>query len=152
MNKRDIEKMIPAAIESIKTAGISDKNDDVLKKWRSQISEFGAAIVMSNLKSAILFYSEQSGADVDRPKLLHAICLTLVNSRGCITAGQTLYDNLQGAALPVNKAKRALYDYSEQDPVKAKENIVNAARAVKLAFNIYNLVPDTAAQEEGEGQ
>ena len=121
MNKNLINNEIKAAYDALRESGIVDaKSGKIKKTYRGQISSFGAAVTMGSLVSAIAFFSENGGSDGERSKLMDAILFVLKKERGI--KEQTLFDY-------VIKHKE------EQD--ECKEEIMNAAIALKLAMNLY---------------
>ena len=121
MNKNVINQEIKVAYDALKESAIADSNNTIVKTFRGQISTFGAAVSMGSLLPAIAFFSEKGGSDVDRTKLLDAIIKILQNT---------------------NKTKeKNLYDYVLNNPEdECKEEILNAAIALKLSMNLYKLV------------
>ncbi|MBR5597142.1 MAG: hypothetical protein IKW30_07025 [Lachnospiraceae bacterium] len=123
MNKNLINHEIQAAYDALRESKIVDENDGSIKKtYRGQISSFGAAITMGSLISSVAFFSADGGSEVERSKLMKAILLVLKKERGV--------------------SENKLFDYvvnhkTEQD--KCKEEILNAAIALKLAMNLYKL-------------
>lgn len=121
MNKNLINDEIKSAYDALRESGIVDvKTGKIKKTYRGQISSFGAAVTMGSLVSAIAFFSENGSSDVERSKLMDAILLVLKQERGV--------------------AEKRLFEYvinhkEEQD--KCKEEIINAAIALKLAMNLY---------------
>ena len=125
MNKKTVNDLIPYAYEALRESGIA-KNGRIDKKYRSQISSFGAAITMGSLLSAIAFFSDEGSAEVDRQKLMDAILYILKNHKKCGDDIKKLYEY-------VNKQKNNSSNY------KAQEDIINAAISLKLAMNLYTL-------------
>jgi CRISPR-associated protein Cmr5 len=120
MNKKVVDQMIPKAVEVLKTAGIVD-DGKISKTFRGQISTFGASVMNGSLLAAVAFFSAQGGAAVERQKLMNAINL-LINP---------------------DAEKKALFDYTKEqvkrNENKCREDILNAAIALKLAMNVYIL-------------
>lgn len=125
MNKKTVNDMIPYAYEALRESGIA-KNGRIDKKYRGQISSFGAAITMGSLLSAVAFFSDKGSAEVDRQRLMDAILYILKYQKKCGDDIKKLYEY-------VNKQKDNSSNY------KAKENIINAAISMKLAMNLYTL-------------
>lgn len=123
MNKTRIDQMIPSAYKALSDCGIA-KNGKIVKTYRGQISTFGAAISGGSLIAAVAFFSEKGASDTERPALMKAIYSLIIGK-----------DATQ---------KNALFDYVVNQ-VKAgkesacKEDIINAALALKLAMNVYEL-------------
>lgn len=123
----NIDAMIGRAIEVLDTVGIvqTDKKDDkkyINKSFRGQISSFGAAVQMGSLISAVAFYSSQGGAETDRSKLMDAIYLLVTNEK-----------TVQEKAL-----LRLVVDKKV-----TKQQAIDAAVAIKLAMNAYELRSET---------
>jgi CRISPR-associated protein Cmr5 len=114
MNKSKVDEWLPKAYDLIEEK-ISN-NGQVDKGYRGQISAFGVAIQMGSILSAIAFFgSEQSNAKVDRKKILEII--------------QELIHPEEGNLLK----------YAQKNREVAKEEILNAAIATKLALNLFQL-------------
>lgn len=127
MNKNLINEQIGIAYEAIKATGISKDGISVEKTFRGQISTFGAAIMMGSLEAAIAFFSDNGGASVERKRLIDAIVM-LVEKRD-----QRL-QKIEGKSTGMR-----LIQYSGKYGSEAKENILNAAIAIKLAMNVFEL-------------
>lgn len=126
MNKTAIDRNLSYAYQGIIDAKIS-KDGKVNKSYRGQISTLGAAITMGSVKSAICFFSEKANnnSDVDRSKLLDAIYYVLRNSEDTKEKYKDV-KNLKSYVLNADSDKEVL-----------KEDIVNAAIAIKLAMNLF---------------
>lgn len=125
MNKNVINQEIDAAYHALQSAGIAN-NKEIDKTFRGQIAAFGAAVSMGNLLAAIAFFSEKGGASVERQKLLDAIYEIICQYGSIKERGKDLYDYV----------RRAM-DAGEAET--CKEDIINAAIALKLAMNLYHL-------------
>jgi len=127
MDKRIVDKLLPSAYKAIETYKIFE-NGKVNNTFRGQISAFGAAVSMGSLLSAVAFFSAKGGSDVDRPKLMMAI-----------------YDIVTGKQLnpDADDSKIALFNLiknkRDENSGINKEQIINAAIAIKLAINLYPL-------------
>lgn len=125
--KQRIEKYLPAAIKLISTVEIADRNGIVANEFNGYFSSFGAAIVLSGLKPALAFYSnENPDTTKNRAKILIAIYKLVVNANA--------HDNIKA---------RALLDYVLSpgvDEEKIKSEIIDASVALKLAVRTYKLV------------
>jgi CRISPR-associated protein Cmr5 len=135
MNKRKVNELIPKAYrvlrevkienEDKKKKGDSDpydrivENNKISKKWLGQISSFGAAIATGSLLSAVAFFNDQGGAELNRKLLIMAIG-KLINSEDLL---KEVHESMKDA---VNEHKM-------------KEEIINAAIALKLSMNLYDL-------------
>ncbi len=126
MNKIAIDRNLPYAYKAIIDAEIS-KDGKVNKSYRGQISTLGAAITMGSIKSAICFFSEKANnnSDADRSKLLKAISYVLKNS-----------EDTREQYKKVDDFKVYILN-SDLDIEALKEDIINAAIAIKLAMNLF---------------
>lgn len=129
MNKRTVNEEIDVAYEVLKTSKIADGNK-INKAFRGQISSFGAAAATGSLPAAIAFFSDQGGASVERTKLMKAIFDILVK-KNKLSENQTSVSDKEAA--------RMLFNYAKDKPNEAKEEVMNAAIALKLAMNLYEL-------------
>ena len=109
----------------------------VQRTYRSQISNFGAAVTMGSIKSAVAFFSQQGKAVADRPKLLQAMYFIISN----------------GEILTPDEIFKWL---CSQDQSEVREKFINASVALKLAMNFYKLLPeknsDNAQKGDGESE
>lgn len=124
MNKKRIEGNIMKAYELIEKAGILEKDGSLQRTYRGYISTFGAAVTMGSLKAAITFYSEPGEAKGQRDCLMRIICALVMKEEYCKMEKTSLLNYVDNA-----KDKRA-----------AKDEICDAAIAVKLAMNMFKLV------------
>ena len=122
MNKNTVDQEINIAYEALAEVGIA-QNGKIEKTYRGQISSFGAAVTMGSLLSAIAFFSQDGGSDVSRSKLMDAILIVL-KKRGI-----------------AKESFQKLFDYAKSSGEEGcKEDIINAAIALKLSMNLYELV------------
>lgn len=106
------------------------ENGKITKTFRSQISSFGAAVAMGNLKSAVAFFSEQAGASVPRENLIRAIWFVLKRSEG-ITKEKIMNEKIQ---------TDEIFAYvCENDSIALKNAFLDASVAIKLAMNLFDL-------------
>jgi CRISPR-associated protein Cmr5 len=135
MNKRVVDAWIPVAYQAISRTKIANEKDEVEKSFRGQISTLGASIEMGSLLSAVAFFSAQGSSTIERQKLVKAIYFVIMNSE--LSPAQLAGDE--------KIADTALYKYvcqnadNIQDYRKAKEKVLNAAIAIKLALNLFKL-------------
>lgn len=133
MNKKEVNANIDYAYEALKECHIATDNK-IVKTFRGQISSFGAAVEMGSLKPAILFFSDQGGSSVKRTNLMQAIQYVLLKGNK---------GEMQGS-----EDKPGLYVYikdQEQKGIpeyKLKERVLNAAIAIKLAMNLFELTKE----------
>lgn len=125
MNK---DEMIARAIPLLKDAGIVNidektNSEYIVKTFRGQISSFGAAVEMGSLVSAVAFFSSKGGSVTERPKLMEVIYL-LITEKDKKNIGNR--DTLLNYVIEHNDAL-------------LKRQIIDAAVAVKLAMNAYEL-------------
>ena len=140
MNKRVVDSWLNIAYNAIEKCGISEMKDGVKciqRTYRSQISNFGVAVTMGSIKSAVAFFSQQGKAVADRPKLLQAMCFIISN--GDILTPDEIFKWL-----------------CSQDQSEVREKFINASVALKLAMNFYKLLPeknsDNAQKGDGESE
>lgn len=157
MNKNVVARQIPLAYKALENSdivGIKDGYKLVPKGYRGQISSFGAAVTMGSLIPAVAFFSKKIGdkssnsnEDIDRTKLMKAVFLLLKDDADSYgTAEQKMrfanasdlmqyICNISENETDMEKRKKALK--------KCKEEIENAAIALKLAIGLYlNSVPE----------
>lgn len=134
MNKRKVEKYLPLAIEAInydeckilKELKEKDTNKEykaIPKTFRGYISSFGAAVTMGSFKSAVAFFSTQSGADEPRQELMRALWYMV--KKEWKSASEVC-----NAVLRVSDKKEL---------ATLREDFLNASVAVKLALNAFKL-------------
>ena len=134
-----IDELIANAIPILKNTGIVKKDEKtgeeyILRSFRGPISSFGAAVEMGSLLSAVAFFSKKGGSDTDRPKLMQAIYMLITNT----------IENCDEKAL-------LLYVAANNTPT-LKRNVIDAAVALKLAMNAYELRDkDDKPKSEGSG-
>ena len=118
--------------EALIALGIAE-NGKIVKTFRGQISSFGAAVSMGNLKSAVAFFSEQAGASVPRENLLRAICYVLQRDQGAEAE----------AIHPKNIKTDKIFDYiCAHESVQLKNKFLDASVALKLAMNLFELIKE----------
>lgn len=127
MNKTKVDKLLPEAYEALENFEIASKGK-IDKKFRSYISTYGAAITMGSLLSATAFFSAKGSAAEDRYKLLNAIYYLIAES------GKSVSDIKNYDLFNYIKDK----EKTGEGP-KVKEEVINAAIALKLAMNLYEL-------------
>lgn len=125
MNKEKVNENMEKAYEAIAKTGIC-QNGVIKKTFRGQVSTFGAAVSMGSLLPAIAFFSDNGSSSVERRKITEAIYMIIKPE----AAG-----NVKDAALYMY-AKQQINDKKEES---CKEEILNAAIALKLAMNLYKL-------------
>lgn len=131
MNKQRVNDWIAPAAEALKKTGIA-QNGKVDPKFRGQISTFGAAVTMGSLKAAAAFFSQQGGAAVPRELLLKAMYYVIT---GNIAEPQAVFAYI-----------------CEHDSIHTREQFVDAAIALKLAMNLYDMGENKNAKPESAVQ
>jgi len=131
--KKAIDALIPKAYDVLDLVGIA-VGGVIDSSWRGQVSAFGSAIRNGSLIAAVAFFSEDGSASVKRSLLIVAIERVL-----------DLED------------KVSLFEYiRKQTDIdaerKAKQMIINAAVALKLAMNLYEFKKKDAFQSTGGAQ
>jgi len=124
--KKRIEQYLPDAIEIIEKVKIADQNGNVNNKFNGYFSSFGAAIVLSGIKSALAFYSNKKTAK-ERVKILQAIYMLIVPGHN-------------REEIPAEKALLEYYIDNENNDPLLKQKILDAAIALKLAVRTYKLI------------
>lgn len=124
MNKNTINEEILIAYDVLSETKIAkkEKTGDAMiinRTYRGQISSFGAAVIMGSLLSAIAFFSDDGNSKVTRSCLMDAILLVIKKKNPDIIVHKTLYE------------------YAKDKGDNCKEDIINAAIALKLAMNLY---------------
>ncbi len=127
MNKNRVDHMIPKAYRALTDCGIAQMTPSgvcqIPKVFRSYISNFGAAITMGSLCSAVAFFSRNTEkTKEDRNLLMDAIYLLITGN----------------APNPENNLLTLVCAEQEQAPLK--EQIIDAAIALKLAMNLCEQV------------
>ena len=118
MNKQRVNSWIARAAEALVKTGIVE-NGKINSTFRGQISTFGAAVTMGSLKAATAFFSQQGSASVHRELLLQAMHY--------VVTGEL-------------KAPSEVFAYiCNHDDVQTRDRFLDAAIALKLAMNLYDL-------------
>ncbi len=119
MDKNRVEELIPKAMESVEKFII--KNNSVASEFKGYISTFGAGIVQNGLLSTLAFYENKSAnTNEDRSSLLKAI-FYLIDKKSMEEFEESLLK----------------YVLEKDDRDYIKEEIVNAAIAIKLALRTF---------------
>lgn len=119
MNKKRVNEWLLIAKDALEKSEIVE-NGKINKTYRGQISSFGAAVVMGSLPAAVAFFSEQGGSTVDRTKLLVAMYYCIFQEK---------------------KSEKEILDFVvKNDTIEMREKFTDAAIALKLAMNFFELV------------
>ena len=132
MNKNRVDGYLGTAVLLLKDDNIGvatakkgeTEKTCIEKTFRGCIASFGAAITMGSLKAAVAFYTKKGKASVDRQNLMKMIYRLVVPE----SEQNDKYD-----LLPY------VIGYKD-DSNELKEKICDAAIALKLAMNMYELV------------
>jgi CRISPR-associated protein Cmr5 len=152
----NVDHLIGRAVGILRDVGIVQEDENnklyILKTFRGQISSFGAAITMGSLTSAVAFYSDKGGSDTDRYRLMNAIYLLVeedeeTQKEAEIEIKKDKPKNLKDKSDSQNvqtvtpKAYLLNYviDHQNDTTLNLKAKIVDAAVALKLAMNAYEL-------------
>ena len=126
MNKR-IDSLIPKAIEAVKTIEEGMERKKLPSEYKGYVSSFGAAVLQSGLKAAIAFYESKSSSSVPNKKPLMLAILELITDKK-----------------PDKKNKDSLLKYViKNDSLELKDEILDAAAALKLAINTFEMKGDS---------
>lgn len=137
MNKIKVEKLIPIAIECIeKTKLIIVKENKIPKEFNGYISNFGASIIQSGLMSTVAFFeAKDTSSNQDRSKLTKLI-LNVINKEK---------DRNFEIDEKINLLDYILKNESKKNIVK--EEVINAAIAVKLAMRVFEFTDEMDSKE-----
>ena len=119
MNKKRVDGWILKAKDAIEKSGISE-NGKVEKGFRGKISSFGAAMVTGSFKSAVAFFVDKGDSGVNRQLLLVAIYYVIHEQ--------------------IVTPQKVLEYVCANDNKEVREQFLDAAIAIKLALNFYELV------------
>lgn len=125
--KKDIEKLIPRAVEAIEQI-LLNSDEQVPKEYKGYAASLGPSIINSGLKPALAFYTDTHREKQDerekvlRLKLLQAIYFTLEN----VEISDIKSDTLFREVLSPN-----------QNELLWKNKIMNASIALKLALRTF---------------
>ncbi len=137
MSKQRIDEYLPYAYDALKECGIA-VNNEISKTFRGQISTFGAAITMGSLLASVAFFSEQGSATTERQKLMKAIHYVIFKSEN------------KDVSECSNNSLFLLVKNTQKDRIDSlKQNILDAAIAIKLAMNLYNLKNEKSEKNGG---
>jgi CRISPR/Cas system type I-B associated protein Csh2 (Cas7 group RAMP superfamily) len=134
---RAVDVLIPKAYETLQKVGIAE-GDSIKKGFRGQIATFGSVVKNGSLLAAVAFFSAQGSSDVQRERLMMAIWL-LLDSENTIALPDEKDEDYK---VKYTNESRKLFDHissSGKTDGKLKENVINAAVALKLAMNLYCL-------------
>ena len=150
-NKRKIDEYISKAIE------VLDNNKKIVKyggkidkTFSGQIATFAVAVSTGSLLSAVAFFSDNGGASNERSSLMDVIYEIIANEKlpDIDKENDKNRDNLNNKNSKLLDYVKSKYEKSKEsnDIVsynRVKEDILNAAIAIKLAMNFYELVDNS---------
>ena len=131
--KKNISKLLVHAENAVTSTLLKNKKENGLihkyipKEYKGYISSFGAAIIQSGLLPALYFNHGSEGSTEDREKLMDAVFYILKNGYN-ITASEN------------NLLKYAKEQARDNELKKVKNQILDAATALKLVIRTYKLV------------
>lgn len=154
MSKQQIEEYIPLAYDALRECGIVKEDDTVDRALRGQIASFGAAVTMGSLLSAIAFFNKASsksdGSKTDRQLLMKTIHAILLMSDNAAKPEAEREDKFEVAKKASGKdlcIKIKDLPRSQRDGYR--ERVMDAAVAIKLAMNLYDLGLDKKKEPDG---
>ena len=150
-NKRKIDEYISKAIEVLNNnKKIVKEGGKIDKTFSGQIATFAVAVSTGSLLSAVAFFSENGGASNERSSLMDVIYEIITdeklpdidkendkNRNNANNKYSRLLDYVK-AKYKKSKESKEIVSYN-----RAKEDILNAAIAIKLAMNFYELVDNS---------
>ena len=116
MNKKNIDKLIPQAMQELQSFS---KNGVIDKKNQGYLASFGPTVISSGILQTVMFYT----ADKDKNKMIK-IMFTLIK------------DDLQGN---YTSMQEMLNDNSNYKDYSIKNKILEANIACKLAIRTFEL-------------
>lgn len=141
LNKIKVEALIPKAIEEINIMLKDNRfpsNGKIPNEFKGYISNFGASIVQSGLLSTIAFYGknkEDTSAQQDR-RLVNELILNMILPNKN-REFNTLFDYvLSNSKIEDSKEK-------EKKNRLIKEDVINAAIALKLAIRVFEFASES---------
>ncbi|WMJ82283.1 type III-B CRISPR module-associated protein Cmr5 [Clostridium sp. MB40-C1] len=126
MNKREVEKYMPLAINSIirvmnENESIDKESLELPKEFKGYVSSFGAGIIQSGLLPTVAYFeNKDSNSKADRSKITEMI-FSMLNKK---------------ESYKTYKLLDYLLD-NKEDIGEIKENILNIAIALKLAMRTF---------------
>jgi len=147
-NKRKIDEYISKAINILNNNNkIVKEGGKIDKTFSGQIATFAVAVSTGSLLSAVAFFSDNGGASNERSSLMDVIYEIIADEKLSDTDKEDDKNkkNVNNKNSKLLKYVKSKYEKSKEsnDIVlynRIKEDILNAAIAVKLAMNFYELV------------
>ena len=150
-NKRKIDEYISKAIEVLNNnKKIVKEGGKIDKTFSGQIATFAVAVSTGSLLSAVAFFSDNGGASNERSSLMDVIYEIITdeklpdidkeNDKNRNNANNKYSGLLDYVKVKYKKSKESKEIVSYN---RVKEDILNAAIAIKLAMNFYELVDNS---------
>ncbi len=132
---RKTDQLIPLAYRAVQENLVAADGRSISKQYNGYIASFGAAVVQSGILAALVFNyrePEDSHSEEDRRKLMDAIYRVICEQDG---------ERVQGADL------KAYYRHEQTDKRRLKQQILDAATAIKLVIRTFKLTEPTNANQ-----
>ena len=145
-NKRKIDEYISKAIEVLNNnKKIVKEGSKIDKTFSGQIATFAVAVSTGSLLSAVAFFSDNGGASNERSSLMDVIYKIVIDENSQGITNQENDSNINSKLLEhvKNKYKEFKLKNDIVSYNRVKEDILNAAIAIKLAMNFYELVDNS---------
>jgi hypothetical protein len=145
-NKRKIDEYISKAIEVLNNnEKIVKEGGKIDKTFSGQIATFAVAVSTGSLLSAVAFFSDNGGASNERSSLMDVIYKIVIDENSQGITNQENDSNINSKLLEhvKNKYKEFKLKNDIVSYNRVKEDILNAAIAIKLAMNFYELVDNS---------
>lgn len=145
-NKRKIDEYISKAIEVLNNnKKIVKEGGKIDKTFSGQIATFAVAVSTGSLLSAVAFFSDNGGASNERSSLMDVIYKIVIDENSQAITNQENDSNINSKLL--EHVKNEYKEFKLKNDIvsynRIKEDILNAAIAVKLAMNFYELVDNS---------
>ncbi len=126
---RKIEHLLPAAMSAVETL----REENVIKSgYQGALSGFGSSIKQMGLLPTLAVYADQeSGADISRVNLMHAIGNIIKSDQSTYSRKSTMKSTLFEEALYLSEQKNNLDELRDQT--------IKASVALKLAIRTFKL-------------
>ena len=132
MSKSRINRYLPIAYEAVKNSELI-KDNKLQGNYQAQIASFGAAVSMGSLLSAIAFFSDNGSSNVKRQELMKLICYIIKKDKK--------YQKIK---------KYSLFECVQNNKI-VKQEVLDAAIAIKLALNLFEEDPSKNKTPKNEG-
>ena len=123
---KNIEKILPTAIEAVKKFVIPENQTEVPKEFNGYISSFGASVISSGFLPTIVFFSQAGKSKGDRRSVISALEYIVSKEFPEIISSN------EKIITKVTEMVKA-----EQSMNRLQEKLNEAAIALKLAIRIF---------------